>query len=172
MPRTQNQSLPSRPSSSTSSLNNNNNNNTTTTRLSVSSHHQKNNNNITQSQTQTIPPSSSSSFSSSLSSSNKTRQLSHLNAQLAQLAAHSADLDNLLRMTSVQAESIRGLGGYAGAMWAMLCFIFPLLYLNCESPCFKFSVSQYVYFSIIIIIIIKILIILIYGIGSWPQAKS
>jgi len=49
-------------------------------------------------------------------SHNKARQLSHLHAQLAQLTAHVSDLENLLRMTAVQAESMRGLGGYAGAM--------------------------------------------------------
>jgi len=49
--------------------------------------------------------------------SQKARQLSHLHAQLAQLTAHVSDLENLLRMTAVQAESMRGLGGYAGAMF-------------------------------------------------------
>ena len=49
--------------------------------------------------------------------SQKARQLSHLHAQLAQLTAHMSDLENLLRMTAVQAESMRGLGGYAGAMF-------------------------------------------------------
>ena len=47
---------------------------------------------------------------------NKSRQLSHLHAQLAQLTANMSDLENLLRMTAVQAESMRGLGGYAGGM--------------------------------------------------------
>lgn len=51
------------------------------------------------------------------SSNNKSRQLSHLHAQLAQLTAHMSDLENLLRMTSVQAEGMRGLGGYAGGMF-------------------------------------------------------
>ncbi|OBT40302.1 hypothetical protein VE00_09641 [Pseudogymnoascus sp. WSF 3629] len=37
-------------------------------------------------------------------SSIKPRQLSHLHAQLAQLSANLADLENLVRMTSVQAE--------------------------------------------------------------------
>ncbi|KAF2098045.1 hypothetical protein NA57DRAFT_76842 [Rhizodiscina lignyota] len=49
--------------------------------------------------------------------SQKPRQLSHLQSQLAQLTANVADLENLLRMTSVQAESMRGLGGYAGGMF-------------------------------------------------------
>lgn len=50
-------------------------------------------------------------------STNKARQLSHLHAQLAQLTAHMSDLENLLRMTAVQAEGMRGLGGYAGGMY-------------------------------------------------------
>jgi hypothetical protein len=41
---------------------------------------------------------------------------SHLHAQLAQLSANLADLENLLRMTSVQAESIRGLGAFHGGL--------------------------------------------------------
>jgi hypothetical protein len=49
-------------------------------------------------------------------SSIKPRQLSHLHAQLAQLNAHLADLENLVRMTSVQAECMRGLGGWHGGM--------------------------------------------------------
>jgi hypothetical protein len=49
-------------------------------------------------------------------SATKSRQLSHLHAQLAQLTAHMSDLENLLRMTAVQAEGMRGLGGYAGGM--------------------------------------------------------
>jgi DASH complex subunit Hsk3 like len=51
--------------------------------------------------------------------SQKARQLSHLHSQLAQLTAHVSDLENLLRMTAVQAESMRGLGGYAGGMYAV-----------------------------------------------------
>lgn len=47
---------------------------------------------------------------------NKQRQLTHLQSQLAQLTAHMSDLENLLRMTAIQAESLRGLGGYAGGM--------------------------------------------------------
>ncbi|KAK5129183.1 hypothetical protein LTR08_003780 [Meristemomyces frigidus] len=50
-------------------------------------------------------------------SASKSRQLSHLHAQLAQLTAHMSDLENLLRMTAVQAEGMRGLGGYAGGMF-------------------------------------------------------
>ena len=48
--------------------------------------------------------------------SQKPRQLAHLHSQLAQLTAHAHDLQQLLGMTAVQAESMRGLGGYAGAM--------------------------------------------------------
>ncbi|KAF2860783.1 hypothetical protein K470DRAFT_216524 [Piedraia hortae CBS 480.64] len=47
----------------------------------------------------------------------KARQLSHLQAQLAQLTANMSDLENLVRMTSVQAESMRALGGYVGALF-------------------------------------------------------
>ncbi|KAI9701299.1 MAG: hypothetical protein M1836_001969 [Candelina mexicana] len=50
-------------------------------------------------------------------SSIKPRQLSHLHAQLAQLQAHLADLENLLRMTAVQAEHVRVLGGIHGGMF-------------------------------------------------------
>ncbi|KAF2708225.1 hypothetical protein K504DRAFT_477646 [Pleomassaria siparia CBS 279.74] len=49
--------------------------------------------------------------------SQKPRQLSHLQAQLAQLTANVADLENLMRMTAVQAQSMRGLGGYSGGMF-------------------------------------------------------
>ena len=40
----------------------------------------------------------------------------HLHAQLAQLSAHLSDTDNLLRMTSVQAEAMRGLGSWHGGL--------------------------------------------------------
>jgi hypothetical protein len=49
--------------------------------------------------------------------SQKPRQLSHLHAQLAQLTANVSDLENLMRMTSVQAQSMRSLGGYSGGMF-------------------------------------------------------
>lgn len=62
------------------------------------------------------PQTSTSSRLSTLPSQ-KPRQLSHLHSQLAQLTANVSDLENLLRMTAVQAESMRGLGGYAGAMY-------------------------------------------------------
>jgi len=48
--------------------------------------------------------------------SQKPRQLSQLQAQLAQLTANMADMENLLQITAAQAESMRGLAGYAGAM--------------------------------------------------------
>lgn len=54
---------------------------------------------------------------STVPSSVKTRHHSHLHAQLAQLQAHLADLENLLRMTAVQAEYVRGLGGYAAGLY-------------------------------------------------------
>ena len=52
----------------------------------------------------------------SASSQNRQRQYAHLNAQLAQLNAHLADMENLLRMTAVQAEYVRGLGGWMGGL--------------------------------------------------------
>lgn len=62
-------------------------------------------------------PTSTGSRMSTAPSSQKPRQLSHLHSQLAQLTANMADLENLLRMTAVQAESMRGLGGYCGGMF-------------------------------------------------------
>ncbi|KAL9125499.1 MAG: hypothetical protein Q9217_005312 [Psora testacea] len=55
------------------------------------------------------PPSTS-----STSSLNRNRQYAHLHAQLAQLNAHLADMENLMGMTAVQAEYMRGLGGWWG----------------------------------------------------------
>jgi len=40
----------------------------------------------------------------------------NLHAQLAQLSANLADTENLLRMTSVQAECMRGLGSWHGGL--------------------------------------------------------
>lgn len=51
------------------------------------------------------------------SSVNKNRQYAHLHAQLAQLNAHLADTENLVRMTAVQAQDMRFLGGYVGALF-------------------------------------------------------
>lgn len=47
----------------------------------------------------------------------KARQLSQLHAQLAQLSNNLADTENLLRMTSVQAEAMRGLGSWHAGMF-------------------------------------------------------
>ncbi|KAL6880984.1 DASH complex subunit Hsk3 like domain-containing protein [Trichoderma novae-zelandiae] len=47
----------------------------------------------------------------------KSRQLTHLHSQLAQLSANLADTENLLRMTSVQAEAMRGLGSWHGGLF-------------------------------------------------------
>jgi hypothetical protein len=47
----------------------------------------------------------------------KSRQLAHLHAQLAQLSANLSDTENLLRMTSVQAEAMRGLGSWHGGLF-------------------------------------------------------
>ncbi|KAI9933862.1 hypothetical protein ASPWEDRAFT_35812 [Aspergillus wentii DTO 134E9] len=46
----------------------------------------------------------------------KTRQYANLQTQLAQLNANLADTQNLVRMTAVQAEDMRFLGGYFGAL--------------------------------------------------------
>jgi hypothetical protein len=40
-----------------------------------------------------------------------------LHAQLAELSSNLADTENLLRMTSVQAESMRGLGSWHGGLY-------------------------------------------------------
>ncbi|KAI0835406.1 DASH complex subunit Hsk3 like-domain-containing protein [Hypoxylon sp. FL0890] len=55
--------------------------------------------------------------SSSSNGAVKARQLTHLHSQLAQLSANLADTENLLRMTSVQAEAMRGLGSWHGGMF-------------------------------------------------------
>lgn len=55
-------------------------------------------------------------INSASTSAVKARHLSHLHSQLAQLSANLADLENLMRMTAVQAEYMRGLGGYCGSL--------------------------------------------------------
>ncbi|KAK0655989.1 DASH complex subunit Hsk3 like-domain-containing protein [Cercophora newfieldiana] len=47
----------------------------------------------------------------------KARQLTQLHSQLAQLSSNLADTENLLRMTSVQAECMRGLGSWHGGLF-------------------------------------------------------
>ncbi|TGO52742.1 hypothetical protein BOTNAR_0315g00020 [Botryotinia narcissicola] len=64
-----------------------------------------------------LPSSGAPRLSTAPSSSTKPRQLSHLHAQLAQLSANLGDLENILRNTSIQAESIRGLGAYHGGLF-------------------------------------------------------
>ncbi len=64
-----------------------------------------------------ISTTTTSSSSSLSSTSNKTRQYAHLHSQLAQLNAHLADTENLVRMTAVQAQDVRFLGGYVGALF-------------------------------------------------------
>ncbi|KAB8199595.1 DASH complex subunit Hsk3 like-domain-containing protein [Aspergillus parasiticus] len=63
-----------------------------------------------------LPPSSTAAGPSSMSAA-KTRQYANLQAQLEQLNANLADTQNLLRMTAVQAEDMRFLGGYVGALF-------------------------------------------------------
>ncbi|RAH42657.1 DASH complex subunit HSK3 family protein [Aspergillus brunneoviolaceus CBS 621.78] len=60
---------------------------------------------------------SSSSSSTTSMSMAKTRQYANLHAQLAQLNSHLRDTENLVRMTAVQAEDMRFLGGYVGALF-------------------------------------------------------
>ncbi|KAJ9209512.1 hypothetical protein DTO166G4_8864 [Paecilomyces variotii] len=57
------------------------------------------------------------STSSASGSATKARQYAHLHSQLAQLNAHLADTENLVRMTAVQAGDMRFLGGYIGGMF-------------------------------------------------------
>ncbi|KAL7918843.1 DASH complex subunit Hsk3 like domain-containing protein [Trichoderma austrokoningii] len=47
----------------------------------------------------------------------KSRQLTHLHSQLAQLSKNLSDTENLLRMTSVQAEAMKGLGSWHGGLF-------------------------------------------------------
>ncbi|KYK59776.1 hypothetical protein DCS_00910 [Drechmeria coniospora] len=47
----------------------------------------------------------------------KNRQLAQLHSQLAQLSSNLSDTENLLRMTSVQAEAMRGLGSWHGGLF-------------------------------------------------------
>lgn len=47
----------------------------------------------------------------------KQRQLTQLHSQLSQLSSNLADTENLLRMTSVQAECMRGLGSWHGGLF-------------------------------------------------------
>lgn len=57
-------------------------------------------------------------------SQHKSRQLAHLHSQLAQLQAHLSDLDNHIRVTSIQAEAIRRLGGLqAGLLYVFKLFL-------------------------------------------------
>ena len=64
-------------------------------------------------------PSSQTAMNPTFSSSatNKNRQYAHLHAQLAQLNAHLADTENLVRATAAQAQDMRFLGGYVGALF-------------------------------------------------------
>ncbi|GAO48262.1 hypothetical protein SAICODRAFT_9023 [Saitoella complicata NRRL Y-17804] len=47
----------------------------------------------------------------------KPRQFAHLQSQLAQLQAHLSDLENHVRVTAIQAEAIRRLGGLQGGLF-------------------------------------------------------
>jgi hypothetical protein len=56
----------------------------------------------------------------------------HLHSQLAQLSANLADTENLLRMTSVQAGAMRGLGSWHGGLWVSLYFLSFGLFSSCR----------------------------------------
>lgn len=64
-----------------------------------------------------ILPSSTTHSYNNPSSTAKNRQYAQLQAQLGQLNTQLADTENLLRMTAVQAEDMRFLGGYVGALF-------------------------------------------------------
>lgn len=51
------------------------------------------------------------------SSSLKQRQLSHLHSQLAQLEANLSDFENLIKITTFQAEYIKKLGIMHGSLF-------------------------------------------------------
>ncbi|RMZ88637.1 hypothetical protein DV736_g4131, partial [Chaetothyriales sp. CBS 134916] len=59
----------------------------------------------------------SSTLSTHSTFASKNRQYAHLNAQLAQLNAHLADTENIVRMTAEQADQMRFLGAYVGALF-------------------------------------------------------
>jgi len=50
-------------------------------------------------------------------SNTKARQVSHLTSQLTQLQANLADLEDIARVTAVQAENIKVLGSLNCAMY-------------------------------------------------------
>lgn len=54
----------------------------------------------------------------------KSRQLSHLHSQLAQLHANLSDLENHFRVTAIQAEAVRRLGGLQGSMFMSASKVF------------------------------------------------
>lgn len=63
------------------------------------------------------PPTTRTTVRPSLAPSNaKARQLSHLHGQLAQLQAALSDLEDITRVTAVQADNIRVLGSLNGAL--------------------------------------------------------
>lgn len=72
----------------------------------------------------------------------KSRQLSHLNAQLARLQANMSDLDNLLRVTAVQAEYIRKLGILHGSLYVLQSFVASK---NCFTNVFRFMAGHKVF---------------------------
>ncbi|KAG4301678.1 hypothetical protein PCK1_002163, partial [Pneumocystis canis] len=47
----------------------------------------------------------------------RSRQLSHLHSQLAQLHANLSDLENHFRVTAIQADAVRKLGALQASMF-------------------------------------------------------
>ncbi|EEP81126.1 predicted protein [Uncinocarpus reesii 1704] len=66
--------------------------------------------------TSTSTATSASAISASSMSAAKSRQYAHC-TPAAQLNAHLADMENLMRMTSAQAGDMRFLGGYVGGLF-------------------------------------------------------
>ncbi|KAK9319576.1 DASH complex subunit Hsk3 like-domain-containing protein [Lipomyces orientalis] len=64
----------------------------------------------------------------------KPRQMSHLHSQLAQLQANLSDLESLVRVTAVQAEYIKRLGGLQGALFLAAGRVFERDALGEKSP--------------------------------------
>ncbi|KKZ59888.1 hypothetical protein EMCG_05274 [[Emmonsia] crescens] len=94
---------------------------------SYNHHNNNNNNNNYQSHSRTSSANAMAAYTANLTSTtnplqtsmstNKTRQYAHLHSQLAQLNAHLADMENLMRMTAAQAGDMRFLGGYVGGLF-------------------------------------------------------
>ena len=72
-----------------------------------------------------------------MNNANKTRKLTHLQAQLAHLSANLSDLENLIGITSVQAEDMAFLGGYVASLYVPCSFLslFFFFFKNKKKRC-------------------------------------